>query len=307
VTGAEKLTREHLAFLWPSLQARADVQLVQSICSELDDKRLSHLLRHHDEAAVPDREEIKQRRAFDYALQSYSLLTVALISGYVPVDVGPDPVAILKKFLDRGPVRRYYEDYYKLLLPSLLRVHLSGDALLPREQSEQAWGAFQWFVRFSGRFEKDPDLETFLSLLDGFHYGDLNIQSFLDGLKDPAAALEGIAKPPNLLTRRDSAVLGMLRFLTFCQELAPALETMQSTPLTQSACWFFYSYWFKEFADVGSHVETCLAALEHWKASTAGIGMVAAREVEKTVADTRAAITALVDGRFGAPLINRLR
>lgn len=308
MTDAAKLAQEHLDFLWPSLQQRKDVIDAKEICKKLDDSALAHLLRFHKPEGVFDPIEVDQRQTFDYALQAYSQLTVALVAGYVPADLGKEPRREIESFLGREPVRRYYEEYYKVLLPSLLRLHANGKGRLPQESGDLAWGAFQWFVRFSGRFEKDPNLETFLNLLDNYNYGDLNIQTFLNGLSDPSVALAGVVKPPDLLTRKDRAALGMLRFMTFCKELDPALKAMAEVPLTQSACWFHYAYWFKGFAeDVGSRIEGCLKILQQWIDSSNTMGAEAVAQGEKTVAETRTAITALVDGHYAAPLVNRLK
>jgi hypothetical protein len=308
VIATAKLAQEHLDFLWPSLQQRKDVIDAKAICAKLDDKDLAVLLRHHRDGAVSGLTEIEQRQTFDYALQAYSLLTVALVAGYVPADLGKEPRREIESFLGREPLRRYYEENYPVLLPSLLRLHAKGEAQLPQESGDLAWGSFQWFVRFSSRFEKDPNLERFLNLLDGFYYGDLSIETFLNGLREPATALVGILKPPDLLTPKDQAILGMFRFMTFCKELDPALKAMADVPLTQSACWFYYAYWFKGFAeDVGSRIESCLSILQQWINSSTTMGADAAAQGEKAVAETRTAITALVDGHYAAPLVNRLR
>jgi hypothetical protein len=308
MTDVAKLAQEHLDFLWPSIQQRKDVIDAREICAKLDDRGLARLLRHHELRHVSDPTEVEQRQTFDYAIQAYSLLTVALIAGYVPADLGADRRSEIESFLGRAPVRKYYEDYYRILLPSLLRLHAKGETQLPQEGGDLAWGGFQWFVRFSSRFEKDPNLRTFLNLLDDFDYDGLTIETFLNGLSDPSDALAGIVKPPDLLTRKDRAVLGMLRFMTFCRELDPGLKAMADVPLTQSACWFYYSYWFKGFAeDVGGRIERCLAILQAWIKSSATMGTEAAAQGEKGVAETRAAVVALVDGHYAAAIVNRLK
>jgi len=307
MTAVAKLAQEHLDFLWPSLQQRKDVIEAKAICGKLDDRGLSHLLRYHQPERVSDPTEIEQRQTFDYALQAYSQLTVALIAGYVPAALGGDRSRDIEAFLGREPVRKYYEEYYRILLPSLLRLHAKGGAQIPQEGGDLAWGGFQWFVRFSSRFENDPNLRTFLNLLDDFDYDGLTIGTFLNALSDPSEALAGIVKPPDLLTLKDRAVLGMLRFMTFCKELDPPLKAMADVPLTQSACWFFYSYWFKGFAEVGGRMEGCLATLRAWIKSSTTMGADAAAQGEKAVAETRAAVIALVDGHYAAPLVNRLK
>ncbi len=306
--------QEHLDFLWASLQARPEVREVHQWCSTLDDGQLGHLLRHHNTQGIVSYQEVARREAFDRTLQLYSLLTIALVAGYIPSDLGPEPVARLVSLLDRPPVRRYYEDYYPILLPSLLRLHVLGVAELPRETGDLPWGSFQWFNRFSGRFEGDANLLTFTGLLDGMTYGApnsaaiLDLPRFFDLLQDPRQALAGVAKLPDQLSRQDQAVLGMLRFFTFCRELHPALEAMAGAPLTQSACWFYYAYWFKGFAeDVGSRVGQCLAVLQQWIQTSAEAGASSAREGERTVEEMQLAVAALTDGRYAAPLVNRLQ
>ena len=301
-------TQEHLDFLWPSLQARPEIVAAHQLGDELDDARLAHVPRHHSTQVITDYREGEQREVFDRALRYYSLRTVALVAGYVPAALGPGPVARLTALLGRTPVRLNYEEHYPVLLPSLPRPQVMGIAPIPQEGGDLAWGSFQWFNRFSGRFEGDLNLSTFLGLLDGFTWGPFDLPAFFALLSDPRVALAGAAKLPDQLSRPDRAVLGMLRFLTFCRELYPALEAMQGAPLTQSACWFYYAYWFKGFAeDVGSRVEQCLMVLQKWLESSAEAGASAAREGERTVVEMREALAALVSGRYAAPLVNQLQ
>ncbi|HVW10190.1 MAG TPA: hypothetical protein VHC90_16500 [Bryobacteraceae bacterium] len=299
--------QQHLDFLWPTLQSREEVQAADRLCREMDDAALAQLLRPHRSTGNPGLQDIENRQTFDHALQSYCLLTVAIIAGYVPGDLGQDVRETAKVFLNREPVRLYYEKHYPVFLPSLLRLHVNGEISLPQSPSDVAWGGFQWFVRFSGRFDKDRNLEAFLRLLDGFQYGDFNISTFIAGLDNPAEALSGIVKPVDLMNRRDRAVLGMLRFMTFCREFAPALDAMSEAPLTQSACWFYYAYWFKGFReDVGGRVNTCLRIFDQWIQSSNSIGVTAALEAEKTVDEVRTAMAGLIDGHYGAALLRSL-
>ncbi|HVY94351.1 MAG TPA: hypothetical protein VHA14_16435 [Bryobacteraceae bacterium] len=299
--------QEHLDFLWPTLQSREEVQAADRLCRDMDDASLAHLLRPHSAGGVSTLQEIENRQTFDHALQSYCLLTVAIIAGYVPADLGRSVRETAKAFLNRGPVRLYYEKHYPVFLPCLLRLHVNGEISLPQESGDVAWGGFQWFVRFSGRFDKDRNLEAFLRLLDGFQYGDFNISSFIASLDKPDEALAGIVKPVDLLNRRDRTVLGMLRFMTFCREFAPALDAMNEAPLTQSACWFYYAYWFKGFReDVGDRVNTCLRIFDQWIQSSNSIGVAAALEAERTVAEVRTAMAGLIDGHYGAALLKSL-
>jgi hypothetical protein len=299
--------QQHLDFLWPTLQSREEVQAADRLCQDMDDAALAQLLRPHRDGERFTLQENEKRQTFDNALQSYCLLTVAIIAGYVPADLGRSVRETARAFLNREPVRIYYEKHYPVFLPSLLRLHVNGEIVLPQQPGNVAWGSFQWFVRFSGRFDKDPNLAAFLRLLDGFQYGDFNISSFLASLDNPEDALAGIVKPVDLMNRRDRAVLGMLRFMTFCREFAPALDAMSEAPLTQSACWFYYAYWFKGFReDVGDRVNTCLRIFDRWIQSSNSIGVAAALEAEKTVSEVRTAMAGLLDGHYGAALLKRL-
>ena len=142
------------------------------------------LLRHHRKAVVIG-SETGERDAWDQRLAAYSQLAVAAIAGYVPIDFGPEINKAIYDALKNSPVRTYYESHYKLLLPSLLRLHCEGDISLPCEQSESAMEAFEWFWRFENRFGKSSEVETFLRLLDGCHFGDFDRSAFKSFLKDP--------------------------------------------------------------------------------------------------------------------------
>ena len=72
-------------------------------------------------------------------------------------------------------------------------------------------------------------------LLDGFHYGDFNISTFLASLDKPEDALAGIIKPTDLMNHRDRGIPGMLRFMTFCREFAPALDAEKTVAEVRTA------------------------------------------------------------------------
>ncbi|HVV43710.1 MAG TPA: hypothetical protein VHC72_00850, partial [Bryobacteraceae bacterium] len=135
--------QEHLDFLWPTLQSREEVQAADRLCRDMDDAALAQLLRPHRAAGASTLQEIEDRQTFDHALQSYCLLTVAIIAGYVPADLGSTVRETARTFLNREPVRIYYEKHYPVFLPSLLRLHVNGEIVLPQQPGNVAWGSFQ--------------------------------------------------------------------------------------------------------------------------------------------------------------------
>ena len=296
--------KENLEFLWRVFQSNPGIQRALELHRSLSRPELASLLRHHGKGEV-SRSEAGERDAWDQLLAAYSQLAVAAIAGYVPIDFGPEINKAIYDALKNSPVRTYYESHYKLLLPSLLRLHCEGDISLPCEQSESAMEAFEWFWRFENRFGKSSEVETFLRLLDGCHYGDFDLSAFKRFLKDPITALAGLSKTTFEQSIEETAVLGMIRFLEFCQELGDALEEMKDIPLTQSAIWFYYAYWFEEFkSDVAEQAITCIGTMREWVKKSNRETQDAALESEERV---RRAVHALTSGVYSEALLDGVR
>ena len=297
--------QQNLESLWRGVLNREEIKAALAILEDRSEKQLRKLLRHHSEAEVTGK-EIDERDHVDSFLGICGQLTVATIAGFVPREWNGEIATRIGNILQKPPVRAYYEDHYPILLPCLLRQACTESRLLPTENEDASWGAFQWFWRFSTRFLGDDDLWWFLSLLDGFWYNGLNITTFADFVKDPQRALAGVHKPPEKRSTPETCAIGMIRFLEFTREFGDALTQMEATPLTRSAIWFHYAYWYREFDDVHTHTNRFLAAMLAWMDSP-DAGAQSRRDAEASVARTKQALTELTGSRYAPALLKALK
>ncbi len=296
--------QRNLESLWRGILNREEIQAALAILERRTEAELGVLLRHHSKGTVTGH-EITERDRVDAFLGVCGQLTVATVAGFVPREWKGEIAAQIGTILNKPAVRAYYVDHYPLLLPALLREACVEGRLLPGEDAEASWGAFQWFWRFSTRFLGDTELWWFLSLLDGFHYGALNIDSFAEFLADSQRALAGVQKPPGERTMPETCAMGMIRFLEFSREFGDGLRQMEGTPLTQSAIWYCYAYWYREFADVREHGEKFLTAMLAWM-DAPGAGFATRREAEEAVASTRRALEELSGSVYAGALLEGL-
>jgi hypothetical protein len=298
--------QQNLDSLWRGISNRAEIKAAFTILEQRSDKQLKWLLRHHNDGDV-EGVEIDERDQVDSFLGVCGQLTVATIAGFVPRKWNGEIATRIGNILKNAHVRSYYEDHYPILLPSLLRQACTEGRLLPVENEEASWGAFQWFWHFSTRFLGDEELWWFLSLLDGFSYdGDLDITTFADFVKDPQRALAGVHKPPGKRSTAETCAIGMIRFLELTREFGDTLSQMEATPLTRSAIWFHYAYWYREFDDVTEHANKFLEAMLAWMDSPEA-GAQSRRDAEASVARTKQALAELTGNRYAPPLLNALK
>jgi hypothetical protein len=185
-------------------------------------------------------DEIEARSEADHTVDAFVELAVAQASGFCHFARDSREAAEMLQVLQNPCFQRYYEEYYPMLPPHLLRLHLAGGPTLPADQLKdgESAGIFQWYSSLRARFSDDPLLEVFLRLLDDFYFGDYGLPQLIRDLGSPAS---------NVSERQeiaDTALFGMFRFLNLCSELAAGLSEMNFAPRTRAMIWFGYAYWF---------------------------------------------------------------
>lgn len=300
-------------FLWRKLEAGAFHQTVSARFARVNDNELSVVLRHHTPDGVSDPDEIAFRAAVDEWLGQVEMLYVAWLCGYVPDPAKQDQAATLHALLKRDPLRSYYERYYPIALPWLFRLHLEGSVRIEPTTQDEAAGGFERFATLYERFRDDENLGEFLNFLDDFHYGPkgarIDIGTVVAAFESPTRVIDALQRPAQSVSVLDQGIIGLVRFLTFSQDLDGLLRLCAQMPLVQSIFWFFYGYWFTEFKrDVATE-------------STNAIGKIVAATVEPhtTMDPNRRAMAAkhgdelkrilqrLTGGGYAKPLYTEVR
>jgi hypothetical protein len=240
-------------------------QLLDDIAAGRSKRDLAHLLRHHDDEAISDR-ETWWRDAFDYLLEYYSLLEIASLIRYVPDPLPPAELDAALKNLSHPAIKQYYERHYPLMLPRLLRARLTGK--WQAVESGDRHLAHELFARFLGilnHLTEDEEIEVFQWFLDGGTRGDHDIDDTIKILRNPRETFQTLQSRPKRGDHARKSVHGAQKFLGFCAELDQLLADADKTPLFRSAMWTFHSYWFDRIEDsIAGRLEKMLDGFLKW-------------------------------------------
>lgn len=297
-----EIREENLEFLLARLHERPSHQAIVAAFATMTPEQLLWRYRTHklEGNEVKTREEIQARREMDDWLGEVSLIYLAGLCGYSQrLADSPHKDEILK-ILDHPSLRPYYEQHYPIAPPCLLRLELTG---VSRLESPSAPGAFEVFVNMNERFRSDEDLMRFLDYLDGFWYVGatkrIGIHTVVGAFSNPDRVVEALMKPRPEVTVLDSGIIGLLRFATFSTDLIQFLRICQPAPILQSAFWFFYAFWYREYREDASKLS--MAALDHAIAAS-GTKVAIAAESRAELSHT---MTALSDGSFAIPILDK--
>ncbi len=247
----EEMQQRNWDFLLHRLKSSPIHAEVERQFTSATPETLARLLRDHATEGVSNPDEIRFRKTMDQWLGQVSMLYEAWLCGYIPDPAQAAGAETLRLFLSREELRAYYEKHYPVALPWLFRLHLEGKLKLPPESNPSGAGAFERFSILYERFRGDEDLDQFLDFLDGFVYGGaesrIDVRTVVNSFATPGRVAEALGRPVGQVTRLDRGIVGMVRFLTFGNDLDHLLQMCREMPLVQSAFWFFYSYWFNEY------------------------------------------------------------
>ncbi len=240
---------DNFKYLTDRLFLGEDHMAIEAAFKSKSSEELKQLFRNHetDPIGITGPAEIALRRNMDNWLNELSLFYLSWLSGYSMNPVDTDPGNRIFAILGHASLRPYYESYYKQALPCLFCLHLEGNEVTQQISP----GAFEYFANLYERFRNDRELACFLEFLDGYGYGKppsiININSVIHAFENPDRVVEAAFRPTSQLTPLDSGIIGLLHFATFCTSLYEFLERCKDFPLLQSAFWFFYAYWFREY------------------------------------------------------------
>jgi hypothetical protein len=257
--------------------------------------RLKHLLRHHDEEEITNRETYL-RDQYDYLLSFYGLVEIASALGLIKAF--PRSFSIGASTVLADPyVRRYYEENYPLLLPELFRFRLENRPLQIESNIPDVDNVFERFRQIGAQVDlEDEETDKFLWLLDGGVVGqsERSISDLVRVISKPSTFLKKLtagaeADDPDPIGQ---ALIGLSNFLDLCDELHRFLKSFEDYPLFQSLCWHHHAYWFDHLrAEIGAYLQQILSGFMGWQTRAA--------RSENFDSDVYLGITELMSGRYG--------
>lgn len=202
---------------------------------------LKRMLRDHEDEEIDTQEEINFRDNVDELLKFYSILELALLSGYISQPLPEKLQKEILMILTNQFVSLYYQEFYPLLLPQLLIDSLGNKKI------QEPIGSSEYFIQLL-LINKliDNDVSNFLWLLDSGIFEDYDLDDFkktLGSVKEIQDILEG---GENIDQIKVSVFWGMLKYTSFIEKYERLLKRAGTNELLASALWHFQGYWFEK-------------------------------------------------------------
>lgn len=212
----------------------------------------SLILRDHRELGVYKRSEIDFRHDVDHFLHFVGVLELATqVQFFDPQKLAwkdaTEATATTFRALSDESFVRYFSQIYPEELPqvfgSRLGLHPEYEFIeLPPRHGPQY--VFYKLLEVDRLFVCDPDMDLFLKLLDDFTISGFRFSDLLEVLSNPKDVAK-LLDSESFSVAADS-MIGMEKFLFFCEALVPVLRAASESPSFQASTYELYRYWFSE-------------------------------------------------------------
>lgn len=177
----------------------------------------------------------------DSLIEFYSLLQIALFANYIDYPLPEKLTNEIDLFLDTSAVRKYYENYYPLLLPYLLLKQIQKNEYYKNNIYRESPILFDRFLILNQFVKHDEDIQLLLWFFDDGWIGKYSIKDFLNILKDKTKMLEEYS---NKIHPLNKIMWGFTKYTQFLSDYADLIRDCHSNPILQSSLWHYHSYWF---------------------------------------------------------------
>lgn len=225
------------------------------------DKELAHLLRSHEKEVVYDR-ELAQRFEVDTLFETYNLLLIAILAGYIPPALDRTLSTEIQTILSHASVKPYYTKYYRYQLTEYTLQYVTDKKYFTNIQPDSNISPLNVFISLNRTLESDEDLQVFTDMLDFVQYGEDSLEDVIEIL----SSYEKLNKSFTAKRKTDEtkSVWGFFKYTTFLSQLRELIESVDDNPLLQSAMWFYHGYFLDRLnTKMKSLFNTAFKNLEH--------------------------------------------
>ncbi|MES2429390.1 MAG: hypothetical protein V4556_00555 [Bacteroidota bacterium] len=221
-------------------------KIVNMLIKDNEEESLRFLLRDHDREQIKSFLEIEERDNIDFLIDYYSILEIALLAGYIHNPLSGKIENEAEYILNNDSLKRYFTDYYPILLPQLLlkQILKSGTKqYFNKKELPESSILFDRFIMLNHFVKEDPDIDQFLWFLDSGSTSGYTISDFWEVLADKNLIeykLGSDNKHP-----LNSALWGFIKYIQFLSDFSDLIKDCSDDPILQSAFWHHQSYWFK--------------------------------------------------------------
>jgi CheY-like chemotaxis protein len=200
---------------------------------------LKEILRDHRRKPITKQEEIIYRDNVDFLLKFYSLLELGILTRYINPELFPDLRSEIIEILELEPLRKYYEEYYPLILPQLLLQHTKRPGT---DEFAADDNVLSDIIALDTLL--DDDVETFQWMLDSGRIDGYSIKDLNALLKSKDRISDLLEKQREQEDSLDKSFWGFLKFSDYMVRYARLMQKCKDS-IIRSSIWHYQSYWFK--------------------------------------------------------------
>jgi hypothetical protein len=216
-------------------------ELITDLLESADVQSLDTILRNHILEPIELPSEIEARENVDSLLDYYSLLQIALFANYIDYPLSEKLTNEIDLILDTISVRKYYENYYPLLLPQLLLKQIQKNEHYKNNINIESTILFDRFLILNQFVKNDEDIQLLLWFFDDGWIGKYSIRDFLNLLQHKTKMIDEYSNRTHPLNK---VMWGFTKYTQFLSDYAELIRDCNTNPILQSALWHFHSYWF---------------------------------------------------------------
>lgn len=233
---------------------------LSGLISSNDTRNLENILRDHKDEPIRGNYLINERDNIDFLIDYYSILEIGIIANYFPPNLPSTLRNEVENILGNEYVRKYYSEYYPLVLPQLLLKHISfSNEQGGNDASTKPQGnLFEKFLVLNQTIKSDSDVDQFLWFLDDGITDGYTIHDLWNVLSNRKTIEYKITR--NNIHPLNSALFGFIKYIQFLNDYADLLREASEFKLLQSSFWHYQSYWFDHMKEqIGDIIKVALS------------------------------------------------
>lgn len=234
--------------------------LIINLLEENDTIGLKWLLRNHILEPIYIASEIEGRENVDILIDYYSILQIALFANYINYPLPEKLANEIDLILDTPEVKKYYEDYYPLILPQLLLKQVHNDAYYKNNISIESTPLFDRFLILNHFVKSDEDIQLLLWFFDDGWIGKYSLKDFIALLKDKTRMLNEYSNKTHPLNK---ILWGFTKYTQFLTDYAELIRDCSHNSILQSAIWHYHGYWFSQIENkIGANLKLSIQSIK---------------------------------------------
>lgn len=241
-------------------KAAKGYELLMNLLGDYDSLPLETLLRNHRLNPILIASEIEGRENVDTLMDYYSILQITLLANYINHPLPENLANEIDVILETPAVKKYFEEYYPLVLPQLLIKQIHTDEYLKNNIEIDSTPLFDRFLILNHFVKSDEDIQLLLWFFDDGWIGKYSLKDFIALLRDKTKMLNEYSNKTHPLNK---VLWGFTKYTQFLTDYAELIRDCYHNSILQSAIWHYHGYWFNKIENkIGTNLKLSIQSIK---------------------------------------------